>query len=114
MSNLEHVSFAEMIWLESTLRKPGDGTGRIEEAAERIVCCLQHHLVSRLGQESCGLVRLLKTHPLGEIDEERYQCAVAHLGIVAACAESNFPTVLLDVPRVRAEVWRPRRQRGTQ
>ena len=114
MFDLERFSFTEMIRLGSILRKLGDGGGSMEEAAGRIARYFQHHLVSQHGQEACVLVRTFKTHPLGELDDELRQFAVAQLVGVAACTESDSDTLLPDLMRVRADVWRPQQQRGTQ
>ena len=94
MFDLERFSFTEMIRLGSILRKLGDGAGSMEGAADRIVRYLQHHLVSQDGQEACVLVRLFKTHPLGELDDELRQFAVAQLGSVAALPAMKCLTLL--------------------
>ncbi len=114
MFDLELFSFTEMIRLGSILPKLENGAAKVEEAADRIVRYFQHHLVSQDGQEACVLVRLFKTHPLGELDDELRQFAVAHLGGAAANTELDLDTLLPDRMRVRADVWRPQQQRGTQ
>ena len=114
MFDLQGFSFAEMIRLGSILRKLENGAANVEEASDRIVRYFQHHLVSQDGQEACVLVRAFKPHPLGELDDELRQFAVARLGGVAAGTELDLDTLLPDLMRVRAYVWRPQQQRGTQ
>jgi hypothetical protein len=114
MFDLERFSFTEMIRMGSILRKLENGAAKVKEAADRIVRYFQHHLVSQDGQEACVLVCLFKTHPLGELDDELRQFAVAQLGGVAACTELDLDTLLPDLMRVRADVWRPQQQWGTQ
>ena len=114
MCDLEKLSFTEMIRLGSTLRKLGDGAGNMEEVADRLVRDLQHHLVSQLGQQARVLFRPFMTYPLGELDHEFREFAVAQLGGVTARTELDLTSLLLDLMRVRVDAWRPQRQRGTQ
>jgi hypothetical protein len=71
MFDLQGFTFTQMIQVSAHLRKLGEGAGSMEEVANRIVQYFHDHLVSGpANQKACVLVRLFKTHPFGELDEE--------------------------------------------
>jgi hypothetical protein len=69
--DLERFTFTEMTQLAAELRRLGAGAESMEEVANRIVRCLYNHFISKqTNQKACVLVRLFKTHPFGELDED--------------------------------------------
>ena len=71
MYDLRGFTLSDMSGCSAALRGLGAGAGSMEEAAGRIVGYLYDHLMDvSTGGRACALVRLYKTHPYGELDEE--------------------------------------------
>jgi len=71
MPDLAQFSMADMAACSSALRRLGRDAHTMEEVSERIVEYLYRQLSGGLDRESpFALVRLFKTHPYGELDEE--------------------------------------------
>lgn len=72
---------ADMAACSSALRRMGHGALTMEEASQRIVEYLYGQLSAGQGRENpFALVRLFKTHPYGELDEELQSFARHLLG----------------------------------
>jgi hypothetical protein len=72
---------ADMVACSAALRRMGNGAHSMEEVSERIVEYLYEPLSGVLGRENpFALVRLFKTHPYGELDEELQSFARRLLG----------------------------------
>lgn len=65
----------------AALRSVGAGAVSMEEVAFKIVHYLDGHLVDEeTGEKACVLIRLFKTHPWGDLDEELQEFARNVLG----------------------------------
>lgn len=81
MYDLANFKMSHMIECSAALRQLGAGAQSMEEAANRIVQHLYDHLVDQqTGEKACALVRLYKTHPYGNLDEELREFARTLLG----------------------------------
>jgi hypothetical protein len=64
----------QMTEYTGALRKLGSESGSMEEVAQKIVDYLYEHLTHpESGEKLVGLVRLFKTHPFGDLDDELQQ-----------------------------------------
>jgi len=71
MPNIADFTLKDMVDFSSALRQMGSGAASMEEVADKIVHYLYENLVDKkTGEKSCVLVRLFKTHPYGELDED--------------------------------------------
>ncbi|MBI3377057.1 MAG: hypothetical protein HY035_01460 [Nitrospirae bacterium] len=81
MYDLANFKMSHMIECGTALRQLSVGAQSMEEVANRIVHYLYDHLIDQqTGEKECALVRLYKTHPYGELDEELQEFARALLG----------------------------------
>jgi hypothetical protein len=81
MHDLAQFSMADMAACSSALRRMGSGAHTMEVVSERTVEYLYSQLSGGLGQENpFALVRLFKTHPYRELDEELQSFARHLLG----------------------------------
>ena len=95
MFDLEGFTFAEMTEVGADLRRLGTGAESMEEVANRIVQYLYGQFICKeTNQKACVLVRLFKTHPFGELDEELRQFAAALLKGASASPEIKCLTLL--------------------
>jgi len=95
MFGLTTFKMSEMIECGSVLRRLGAGAQSMEEAAGRIAHYLYDHFLDQQGgQRACALVRLYKTHPYGELDEELKTFARALSGDVQRSPEMKCLTLL--------------------
>ena len=71
MYDLADFSLADMVRCTAILRKIGTGANCMEAVANRIVRHLYEHLLeAEARRPACPLIRLFKTHPFGELDED--------------------------------------------
>lgn len=72
MYNLSRFGFSDMMDLRARLRSIfDDEPATIAEAGERVVRFLYTELADADGRPACALVRLFKTHPYDQLDEQR-------------------------------------------
>ena len=111
MFDLEGFTFAEMTEVGADLRRLGTGAESMEEVANRIVQYFYGQFTSKeTNERACVLVRLFKTHPFGELDEELRQFAVTLLKGSNASPEIKCLTLLATAGE-RPE-WNSRRTSG--
>ena len=89
------------------LRKSNSDQSSMEGTANAIVSHLYENLVTA-GSSSCGLVRLYKTHPYGELDPELQGFAQGILGRSADSPDMKCLTLLAT--RGDQAAWNDRRQ----
>jgi two-component system NtrC family sensor kinase len=95
MFDLQNFTFTQMIQVGANLRKLGEGAQSMEEASRRIVDYLYDNLGSRQpNQRACVLVRLFKTHPFAELDDELRQFAATMLRGAGASPAMKCLTLL--------------------
>jgi two-component system NtrC family sensor kinase len=71
MFDLHNFTFAQMIRVAAHLRRLGSGATSMEDAAHRIVHYFHEQLVCNEARDrACVLVRLFKTHPYCDLDDE--------------------------------------------
>ena len=71
MYDIRHFTLTDMVECSGALRRRGADATSMEEVSDRIVHYLYDHLVDKkTGERALALVRLFKTHPYGELDEE--------------------------------------------
>jgi len=71
MYDISHFTLTDMVECSGALRRLGADATSMEEVSDRIVHYLYDHLVDqKVGERALALVRLFKTHPYGELDEE--------------------------------------------
>ena len=76
MPNIADFTLKDMVEFSAALRQMGSGAASMEEVADKIVHYLYENLVDKkTGEKSCVLVRLFKTHPYGELDEDLQEFA---------------------------------------
>ncbi len=76
MYDLTKFTLADMTRCGAHLRRLGSDAGSMEAVAKRLVAYLYEHFVSdATGEKQCALVRLFKTHSLGELDTALQQAA---------------------------------------
>ena len=76
MYDLTRFSLKDMTECGAKLRRAGDGASSMEEVSHRIVSFLYQTLIEpESGQKACALVRLFKTHPFGDLDEQLQEFA---------------------------------------
>ena len=81
LHDITRFSMADMAICSSALRHSGQDASSMEQAAENIVEYLYTHLSDGLGgAESLALVRLFKTQPYGELEEDLQNFARRLLG----------------------------------
>ena len=81
LHDVTRFSMADMAICSSALRRSGQDASSMEQAAENIVEYLYTHLSGGLGgAESLALVRLFKTQPYGELEEDLQNFARRLLG----------------------------------
>jgi hypothetical protein len=70
--DLSAFGFNEMMDLRARLRSvfDVDPPDTIEEASQRVVTLFRDSLLDREGNPACALVRLYKTHPFADLDDE--------------------------------------------
>jgi len=95
MFDLATFKMSEMIECGSVIRQLGLGVHSMEEAAGRIVRYIYDHFGDRqTGARACALVRLYKTCPYGELDDELKPFARSLFGGVEASPETKCLTLL--------------------
>ena len=67
MLRLDTFSIDDLIECRDEFRKIGEECETLEAVAQRIAVYLRDCLVTETGDPACALVRLYKTHPLGEL-----------------------------------------------
>lgn len=71
MYDFNQFSLADMISCSRTLRDFGRGSASMEETAQLAVRFFYEQFVDNvIGQPSCSMVRLFKTHSFGDLDEQ--------------------------------------------
>jgi len=71
MYDISHFTLADMAECSGALRRLGADATSMEEVSDRIVHYFYDHLVDKeTGESALALVRLFKTHPYAELDEE--------------------------------------------
>jgi len=76
MSNIDDFTLKDMVEFSAAFRQIGSGAASMEEVADKIVHYLYENLVDkRTGEKGCVLVRLFKTHPYYELDEDLQEFA---------------------------------------
>ena len=76
MPNIADFTLKDMVEFSAALRRLGSGATSMEEVADKIVHYLYENLVDKkTGDKCCVLVRLFKTHPYGELDEDLQEFA---------------------------------------
>lgn len=81
MYDLSNFKMTHMTKCSAAMRQMSEGAKNMEEVANRIVhYCYNHLIDQQTGEKACALVRLYKTHPYGELDEELQKFARALLG----------------------------------
>jgi hypothetical protein len=71
MPDIADFSLKDMVEVSAALRSMGSGAASMEEVADGIVHYLYDHLTDKTsGGNACVLVRLFKTHPYGELDND--------------------------------------------
>lgn len=109
MYHLTRFSLKEMAECGAVLRRLGDGARSLEEAADRIVRHLHEQLCdSEMEEKACVLVRLFKTHPFGELDQELQRYAKEMLG--ARPAVPSMPCFTLIATAGLLPEWNDRHQ----
>ncbi|MGH7231939.1 MAG: hypothetical protein ACREJU_11365 [Nitrospiraceae bacterium] len=79
--DLARFSLKEMTECGAAIRKLGVKAASFEEVAQQIVRYLYMHLIdAATGYPACALVRLFKTHPFGDLNDELQRFAVQKLG----------------------------------
>ena len=80
MFDLQNFTFTQMIQVGAKLRKLGSGAESMEEAANRIVRYFYDEFMCRqTNLRACVLVRVFKTHPFDELDQELREYAATML-----------------------------------
>jgi len=93
--DLGAFTFREMTQIGTSLRRFGDGAQSLEEVADKIVHYLYDQALSRTtNQRACVLVRLFKTHPFGELNDELREFAAKMLGNVSPSPDMKCLTLL--------------------
>lgn len=104
MFRLPHFTAHEMMRCRAGLKEAAAGASSMEEAAERLVGYLYDELGDDAGEERASvLVRLYKTHPFGELDEDLQAFARRVPGGAEATAETRCLTLLAT--RGEEEAW---------
>jgi hypothetical protein len=76
MPNIDDFTLKDMVGFSAALRRMGSGAASMEVVADKILHYLYENLVDKkTGEKACVLVRLFKTHPYGEIDEDLQEFA---------------------------------------
>ena len=71
MPSIADFTLKDMVEFSTALRRMGSGANSMEEVADKIVHYLYENLVDKkTGEKDCVLVRLFKTHPYNELDED--------------------------------------------
>ncbi|MCX7001347.1 MAG: hypothetical protein NT106_13800 [Candidatus Sumerlaeota bacterium] len=71
MPDIADFSLKGMVEFSAALRSMGSGAVSMEEVADKIVHYLYDHFIDKeTGGKACALIRLFKTHPYGELDED--------------------------------------------
>jgi hypothetical protein len=96
MFDLTSFTLSNMIDCTSAVRSLGKGATSMEQVAERIVRYLYDNLIEqKTGAKACALVRLFKTHPYGELDQELAAFARGLLGSQAQVPTATKCLILL-------------------
>jgi hypothetical protein len=81
MIDLKNFSLKEMTECGTVLRTIGQGAGSMEEVSGRIVRYFYDELMdTETGKNACSLVRVFKSHPYEDLDEELRRFAQGLLG----------------------------------
>ncbi|MCX6692605.1 MAG: hypothetical protein NTW33_11315 [Methanoregula sp.] len=76
MPNIDDFTLKDMVGFSAALRRMGSGAASMEVVADTIVHYLYENLVdNKTHEKDCVLVRLFKTHPYGELDEDLQEFA---------------------------------------
>jgi hypothetical protein len=76
MPNIDDFTLKDMVEFSAALRRMGSGAVSMEEVADKIVHYLYENLIDKkTGEKACVLVRLFKTHPYGELDNDLQEFA---------------------------------------
>ena len=71
MPDIADFTLKDMVEVSAALRSMGSGAASMEEVADKIVHYLYDHLTDKTsGENACVLVRLFKTHPYAELDDD--------------------------------------------
>jgi len=71
MPSIADFTLKDMVEFSTALRRMGSGAASMEEVADKIVHYLYENLIDKkTGEKDCVLVRLFKTHPYNELDED--------------------------------------------
>lgn len=104
MFRLPHFTAQEMIACRAGLKAAADGASSMEEAADRLVGYLYDELGDETGEERASvLVRLYKTHPLGELDADLQAFARRVPGGAEATPDTRCLTLLAT--RGEEDAW---------
>ena len=109
MPDIADFTLKNMVDVSAALRSIGSGAASMEEVSDRIVHYLYDHITDKTcGGEACVLVRLFKTHPYGELEDDLSAFATGILKSSPASPEMKC-LVLLASAGLRPE-WNSRKQ----
>ncbi|MBF0408165.1 MAG: hypothetical protein HQM10_12480 [Candidatus Riflebacteria bacterium] len=96
MNDFSNFKMSDLIELGSILRRLGTNAKSMEEAARRIVNCLNDNLTTRSTEtgKAFALVRFFKTHPFGTLDPELRESAKSILKDHSVSSEMKCLTLL--------------------
>jgi len=76
MPDIADFTLKDMVEFSAALRRMGSGAASMEGVADKIVHYLYENLIDKkTGEKACVLVRLFKTHPYGELDNDLQEFA---------------------------------------
>ena len=109
MYDITRFSLADMTRCGAALRRLGEGSTSMEEAAGKVVRYLYQEMTDReSGERSFGLVRLFKTHDYGDLDPELQRFAAEVLGREPELPATKCLTLLATAGS--KEEWNDRRR----
>jgi hypothetical protein len=113
MFDLATFSVEQKVAFSKGLRQCGAGAASIGDAAECVVRYFYDNLVdAESGTAACGLVRLYRTAPFGELDQETQDFAASRLGDAAPLSAQMKCLTLLASAGQRPEWNSPATSRG--
>lgn len=112
MFDLAELSVSDLLECGSGLREAAEGSGSMEEAAERVVGYLYEHLLDKASFEpALALARLYKMHPLGQLPDDLADFARGAADRPAELRPDSPCLALLATTGVREEWREPSRSR---
>lgn len=109
---LDAFSMSQMILCGQALRSCADGAVCMEEAAQNIVDYLyeafRYETADGEEKNACALLRLFKTHPFAELEQDQREFALGLLN--GGCDSRSVPCLTLLASRGEGEGWNDRRR----